>query len=88
MNSFEKQSYEPEYLWMSNSGHLGTDNEPFSLVGDDRITMNLLILAYEKPVTIPELAKAIGISTTYIEQIFRLCSAPKPLRKRCWHRGK
>lgn len=69
MNSYEKQSYEPEYLWMSNSGHLGTDNEPFSLVGGDRITMNLLILAYEKPVTIPELAKAIGISTAYIESI-------------------
>ncbi len=69
MNSFEKQSYEPEYLWLSNSGNLGMENEPFSLVGDDRITMNLLILAYEKPVTVPELAKAIGISTTYIEPI-------------------
>ena len=31
--------------------------------------MNLLILAYEKPVTVPELADAIGISTTYIEPI-------------------
>ena len=31
--------------------------------------MNLLILAYEKPVTLTELSKAIGISTTYIEPI-------------------
>lgn len=69
MNSYEKQSYEPEYLWISNSGNLGAEDEPFSLVGDDRITMNLLILAYGKPVTVPELAKAIGISTTYIEPI-------------------
>lgn len=31
--------------------------------------MNLLILAYEKPITVSDLAEAIGISTTYIEPI-------------------
>lgn len=69
MENYTRQSYEPETLWLSNSGKTGIANEPFSLVEDDRIIMNLLILAYEKPVTIPELAKAIGISTTYIEPI-------------------
>ena len=69
MENYPRQSYEPETLWLSNSGKTGIANEPFSLVEDDRIIMNLLILAYEKPVTIPELAKAIGISTTYIEPI-------------------
>ena len=69
MENYSKQSYEPEDLWMSNSGRSGLDGEPFSTVGNDRIAMNLLILAYEKPVTIPELAKAIGISTTFIEPI-------------------
>lgn len=81
MNSFEKQSYEPEYLWMCNSGNLGTENEPFSLVGDDRITMNLLILAYNHPVTIPELAKAIGISTTYIEPIVEKLTKGELMKK-------
>lgn len=69
MENYSKQSYEPEDLWMSCSGRCGLDNEPFTVMGNDRIAMNLLILAYEKPLTVPELAKAIGISTTYIEPI-------------------
>lgn len=69
MENYTRQSYEPEVMWLCNSGESGLNNEPYSLVGDDRIKMNLLILAYEKPVTIPELARAIGISTTYIEPI-------------------
>lgn len=69
MENYTKQSYEPDELWMSSSGQSGLSGEPFTLVGNDRIAMNLLILAYEKPVTVPELAKAIGISTTYIEPI-------------------
>lgn len=69
MENYTKQSYEPENLWVTCSGSSGLDDEPFSLVGDDKITMNLLILAYEKPVTITELAKAIGIATAYIEPI-------------------
>ncbi len=69
MENYTKQSYEPEQLWLCNSGKSGLNNEPFSLVENNRIEMNLLILAYEKPVTVPELAKAIGISTTYIEPI-------------------
>lgn len=69
MENYSKQSYEPDDLWISNSGRSGLDGEPFSTVGNDKIAMNLLILAYDKPVTIPELAKAIGISTTFIEPI-------------------
>ncbi len=69
MENYTKQSYEPETLWISISGRSGINDEPFSLVGNSRIEMNLLILAYAKPVTIPELAGAIGISTAYIEPI-------------------
>lgn len=69
MENYAKQSYEPETLWVSISGRSGINDEPFSLVGSSKIEMNLLILAYEKPVTIPELAGAIGISTAYIEPI-------------------
>ncbi len=70
MENYTAQSYEPEKLWVCISGQEGLNNEPFSLVtGNDIIAMNLLILAYEKPVTIPELAKAIGIATAYIEPI-------------------
>lgn len=69
MENYSKQSYEPEHLWLTSSGRGGLDNEPFTLVGDDLITMNLLILAYDKPVTVTELAKAIGIAAAYIEPI-------------------
>ncbi len=69
MENYTKQSYEPETLWVSISGRSGINDEPFSLVGSSKIEMNLLVLAYEKPVTIPELAGAIGISTAYIEPI-------------------
>lgn len=69
MENYTKQSYEPDDLWISISGEVVMDGEPFSLVGSDRIAMNLLILAYDAPITVPELAKAIGISTTYIEPV-------------------
>lgn len=69
MENYTKQSYEPEELWISCSGQSSLNGEPFSLVGDNKIFMNLLILAYEKPVTITELAKAIGIATAYIEPV-------------------
>lgn len=69
MENYTKQSYEPEELWMSCSGQSGINGEPFNLVGDNKIAMNLLILAYEKPVTVTELAKAIGIVTAYIEPV-------------------
>lgn len=69
MNNYTNQSYEPETLWLCSSGQSGLNNEPCSLVGDRRIEMNLLILAYKKPVKIPELANAIGISAVYIEPI-------------------
>lgn len=67
MENYTKQSYEPEELWISCSGQTSINGEPFNLVGDNKIAMNLLILAYEKPVTVTELAKAIGIATAYIE---------------------
>lgn len=69
MENYTKQSYEPEHLWLTSSGRGGLDNEPFTLVRDDLITMNLLILAYDKPVTVTELAKAIGIAAAYIEPV-------------------
>ncbi len=69
MENYVRQSYEPETLWIAICGRQSINGEPFSLVGNRKIEMNLLILAYEKPVTIPELAGAIGISTAYIEPI-------------------
>ena len=69
MENYSKQSYEPEKLFVTCSGRGGLDDEPFSIVGNDMMIMNLFILAYDKPVTITELAKAIGIAAAYLEPI-------------------
>jgi RNA polymerase sigma-70 factor (ECF subfamily) len=69
MENYAKQSYEPDDLLISCTGQTGLNGEPWKLVGQDRIAMNLLTLAYKAPLTLNELSKAIGISTTYIEPI-------------------
>lgn len=67
MEKYTKQSFEPEQLNIGMSGKFGINGEPFCLGLKDRIKMNLMILAYDKPVTLPELSEAIGIATAYIE---------------------
>lgn len=70
MENYIKQSYEPDMLRMSCSGSIGLDGEPFSLVDEkDKLTQNVLILAYQKPVTETELAKALGTPAAFIEPI-------------------
>lgn len=71
MEHFEKQSYKPIRLYVSNSGCSGMNNEPYSLVEGDLIAQNLLYLAYKKPVSEPELARAIGIPMAYVEPIIQ-----------------
>lgn len=68
MEKYEKQSYEPESLNMGMSGEFGINGEPFNLgVNNSMIMQNLLILAYDKPVTLRELSEALGIAAAYIE---------------------
>ena len=52
MEKYEKQSFEPDTLFMATTGIPGFNDEPYTLVKDDKIAMNLLILAYEQPVTL------------------------------------
>lgn len=60
MKTCTKQSYAPELLHLSCSGAVGLNKEPFSLVGStDTLAQNVLLLAYEKPVTAAELANAL-----------------------------
>lgn len=66
-----KENYIPGELFLSFGGSDGLNGEPMSLVEDDLIVQNLLILAYDKPLTISELSKAIGIPSAYIEPIVK-----------------
>lgn len=68
MERFEQQSYQPERLDISCNGTPGLHDEPWSLVADDMMKQNILLAAYEKPLTCVEIALALGIPTAYIEK--------------------
>lgn len=75
MKTCTKQSYAPELLHLSCSGAVGLNKEPFSLVeSTDTLAQNVLLLAYEKPVTAAELAHALGTPAAFIEPIWNGCS--------------
>ena len=68
MDQYEKQSYNPEKLDISCHGKHGFREEPWSLVANDIMKQNILIVAYDRPVTVTEIARALGIPTPYIEK--------------------
>lgn len=69
MIKYQENSYMPQRLLVQNSGICGINAEPTSLTEGDILAQNLLILAYDKPATIGELAKAIGVASAYVEPI-------------------
>lgn len=72
MENYTENSYAPKKMFLRNSGRCGFNDEPMSLVpDDDLLAQNLLMLAYEQPVSIPELSRAIGVSAAYIEPIIK-----------------
>lgn len=68
MEQYEKQSHTPERLEVSCHGCPGLNGEPWSLVAGDMMKQNILIIAYDKPITVIEIARALGIPTPYIEK--------------------
>lgn len=70
-NMKEEKTVIPMHLNLSYSGDSGPGIDPISLVEGDLIAQNLLILAYDKPLSATELAFRIGIPTVYIEPILR-----------------
>ncbi|MBQ3100871.1 MAG: sigma-70 family RNA polymerase sigma factor [Clostridia bacterium] len=66
-----RENYLPGRLNLSFGGSDGLKGEPISLVEGDLIAQNLLIIAYDKPITISDLSKAIGIPAAYIEPIVK-----------------
>ncbi len=69
MEKYQENSYMPQHLAVRNSGRFGMNGEPMSLTEGDTLAQNLLILAYEKPITVSDLSKAIGVATAYVEPI-------------------
>lgn len=69
MESYTRPSYQPVTLMVHNSGLCGINGEPATLAYNDLIAQNLLWIAYEKPVTMDELSRAIGIPAAYVEPV-------------------
>lgn len=70
MEKYEKQSYEPEQLDIWVYGEMEEDCLAFNTSDwTRRIQQNILILAYEKPVTVTEISEGLGISAAYVEPI-------------------
>ncbi len=69
LEQMEAKQNLPGRLYLSNGGEDGCNGEPQSLVDNDLIAQNLLILAYEKPLTVHALSLAIGIPAAYLEPI-------------------
>ena len=66
-----KGNYLPGKLYLTFGGAEGLKFEPMSLVENDLIAQNLLLIAYEKPLSISELSRAIGIPAAYLEPIVK-----------------
>ena len=67
MEEYGQQSYEPERLDIGCHGRMGLNDEPYSLVADDLLRQNILIAAYQQPLTPVEIARHVGVPTAYIE---------------------
>lgn len=69
MKTYSEQSYMPKFLKICNSGVFGANMEPMTIVDDDVLGQNLLVAAYEAPISITDLARAIGVAAAYVEPV-------------------
>lgn len=67
MEKYSQFSYEPKSVRIGIFGHVGIREEPHSLISSD-IESNILILAYENPVSVRGIADTMGMPSAYIEQ--------------------
>lgn len=68
MEKYSQISYEPKSVAISIWGNTGLNEEPLSLVRSD-IEANILILAYENPLSIRGIADTMGMPSAYLEPI-------------------
>ena len=68
MEKYSQISYEPKSVAINIWGEVGLKEEPLSLIRSD-IESNILILAYENPVSVRGIADTMGMPCAYIEQI-------------------
>ncbi len=80
MEAYAKHSYAPERLEISCHGCQGFHDEPWALVANDLLKQNILIVAYDKPVTVVEMARSLGMPTAYVENAVKTLVASELMR--------
>lgn len=68
MEKYSQLSYEPKKLTIGIWGGAGLNGEPFSLLSSP-IEENILIHAYQRPLSIQSISDSMGIPCAYIEPI-------------------
>lgn len=68
MEKYAQISYEPKSVSIAIWGNTGLNEEPLSLIRSD-IESNILILAYENPVSVRGIADTMGMPSAYLEPI-------------------
>ena len=63
---YSEVSYAPKRVTIGIWGNVSQKGEPFCYV-ESLIAQNILVLAYEKPISIRDLSAALGIPTPYVE---------------------
>ena len=63
---YSEVSYAPKQVTISSWGNTSRKSEHFCYM-DSLIAQNILVLAYEKPISIRDLSAALGIPTPYVE---------------------
>lgn len=66
MKNYDTQSYEPKKMYLAITGSDSTDGSPFKYA-EDLLAQNIMICAYEKPLSAVEIAKTLGVATCYVE---------------------
>jgi len=67
MENYGKNSYAPQTLSVGIWGWNGEDGSPFSLIHSSLLAENILICAYEKPISVRALSAEMGVPAPYLE---------------------
>jgi len=67
MDNYSENSYSPQILTLGMNGRMGQKGEPFSCVKNS-LDQNVLIVAYENPLTVAEISRALGTPMAFVEE--------------------
>jgi RNA polymerase sigma-70 factor (ECF subfamily) len=67
MQTYAQNSFQPETLTIGINGRSGKNDEPFSLASS-MLDQNILLTAYEEPLTPLQIAYALGVPTAFVEE--------------------